>query len=359
MKIYLSILTLFIISACTYDHLEVPPNPHSANSPCLAQSGFPQVDGWKITELSGDLSDAQSLSTIHFLNEQVGYVGDFRQNIFKTTNAGDTWELVSWSSAIGSKVTGFHFINEQQGFALLNGKKLLKTTNAGATWKTIHCDVNGWIKDIYFKDTLNGFAISHKYLGAENKSISLFSKTIDGGATWEVSYAAKPSPIGFGNAPQPHMTFFDDERGLIMGENGLIYRTNDGAVSWTSEQIYDGQLSNLVLQNETPVYFVSNSVLYRKEETTNLWEKTLDYPPLLLHQADGPYGINLSSTDFCFHNDDTFMYKMAFFTTTSNGRRWKMSEEFNIYPSSFSYHFPSANLGYFAYGNKVYLIERE
>jgi hypothetical protein len=82
-----------------------------------------------------------------FINKDIGYLktGD-RNNwsesnlgyVYKTSNGGQTWDLVTMTKKLGSKI---HFLNENLGYLqdLIHhkGESLLITENGGKTWKEI------------------------------------------------------------------------------------------------------------------------------------------------------------------------------------------------------------------------------
>ena len=112
---------------------------------------------------------------IQFINDNIGYAaGD---QILKTTNGGDSWEL---NSNIGAK--SIHFTNADTGWAV--GKyypsSIYNTTNGGSTWN-IQYTRNGFSpKSVYFVNSEIGWVVGGgSMIGGE------ILKTTNGGITWQ------------------------------------------------------------------------------------------------------------------------------------------------------------------------------
>jgi photosystem II stability/assembly factor-like uncharacterized protein len=101
---------------------------------------------------------------------------------------------------------------------------ILKTTNGGKIWNTLHLD-NYIIKDIYFADSLHGWAVGcdttfnhhpRYYYGG------IILETFDGAETWNTIVENLPGSLNAIN--------FKDDVGWAVGDNGLILRTDN----WTT-----------------------------------------------------------------------------------------------------------------------------
>ncbi len=147
-----------------------------------------------------------------YLNEnQVLAAGKF---LYLSNDAGNTWEAMD----IGNTYTLFDIfmLDENTGWISGFDDLLFKTNNGGFTWEVlpINSSIGGFHK-VWFADEMNGYLMS--------KWLSYLFKTTDGGQTWQPT--EKPS-----TSTLTDMYFFDENNGLIFGENGLIAKTETGGL---------------------------------------------------------------------------------------------------------------------------------
>lgn len=141
------------------------------------------------------ISDPHYISNIHFINPQTGFVslvrtqtdGEiYRDMIFKTVDAGNTWQQVYSQQTPGQSlfvypgISNMQFINGQTGFAVASGipSALLKTSNGGQSWDTLPStfitDFES-LADVHFMTEQVGYAAVGQYI----------LKTVNGGQSWE------------------------------------------------------------------------------------------------------------------------------------------------------------------------------
>ncbi|RQO32552.1 hypothetical protein DBR32_02840 [Taibaiella sp. KBW10] len=80
-------------------------------------------------QMPGTMFAGFSLTDVHFISEQNGYVV-YNQRIYKTLNGGQTWSVQATSPA-DMLMMEIEMLDEQTGFA--SGHGLFKTTNGGGT----------------------------------------------------------------------------------------------------------------------------------------------------------------------------------------------------------------------------------
>jgi len=103
--------------------------------------------------------------------------------------------------------------------------KLAKTTNAGDTWEVINTNYQGIIKKVFFVSTTNGFAIAHEKVTGGVKCVIL--KTTDGGLNWTQLYEEQNTVLN-------DLYFTDASYGYCVGNNGKILKTTNGGTSFTN-----------------------------------------------------------------------------------------------------------------------------
>lgn len=209
----------------------------------------------------------ESLKSVYFTDNETGFVGGVNGGIYKTTNAGQSWD--KQTTPVTSSVSGLFFTSSSTGFAVggqnscsgtgcvppggfilrttnggktwtkiytpskplevtsvwfvnsstgycTNGTRILKTNNGGDTWSEYDLgDIGGLLMQVRFADSKNGFAVA---------LFDKIAKTTDGGNTWQVT------------SPQ-----FDEGYYGVASANGTIYvagqkkiiKSTDNGATWT------------------------------------------------------------------------------------------------------------------------------
>lgn len=184
------------------------------------------IDGgqnWYITRDNSNITPADYF-TVYFVNENIGFATREHSNMYKTTDAGETWEEISGTS---QAIFDFHFLDENNGFATGEHGATYKTNDGGSNWEQIFFQ-NGFISGtsmfgIYFQDNNIGYVT-----GMGGRII----KTTDGGNTWtQYSITANFNEI----------QFLDENIGYVnSGRN--FYKTLNGGISWN----YIGSIDSYV-----------------------------------------------------------------------------------------------------------------
>ncbi|MDO9510965.1 MAG: YCF48-related protein [Bacteroidales bacterium] len=129
-----------------------------------------------------------------------------------TLSAEVAWEIVNGPS--WGQIRSIQFFDTQIGIVAL-GPGLYKTNDGGSTWQSLFNDPNGNFEDIFFVNSMSGYAIS---------SSGLLAHTSDGGNTW-VS-------IQTGKANMKCIYFTNIQTGFMAGALGKLFRTNDSGNTW-------------------------------------------------------------------------------------------------------------------------------
>lgn len=207
-------------------------------------------------------------------------VGHFylRMGILKTVDGGVTWLSQKCKACNG----GLFFINENEGYAVSNRDRILSTIDGGIKWETIHYtpvlsdfylrDSNDWKKlkggmtggffqsidkgltweeknsdmhrfaknylnqDMFFVDQNTGWILMQNEFMIGDVYAKKMLYTENNGLTW-TSYEIPMSDI------INSICFSDKNKGYVVGDNGNIYKTNNGGKTW--EKIRSGTLENL------------------------------------------------------------------------------------------------------------------
>ena len=259
------------------------------NSVIYAQPGW-QIQYTISQNYNLNFIETYSNNTLYSLGEHSAYPDTNQFGIFRTTNKGLNWNLISSSNMCYLKT--IQFIDSLTAFAGggfyqfymtedTYGKVILKTTTGGANWFFVFnismtpgylMDVSGisfvnintgWAccKDGAILKTTNG-GINFSYQNTSpyfKKSSISFIDSQTGWVTGDSGYVAKSSNGGTNwNIQQRVVTtnlnciyFINSSEGYICGNNGVILKTINGGINWNTQT--SGVVSNL-----NSIYFVNN-----------------------------------------------------------------------------------------------------
>lgn len=153
---------------------------------------------------------------LQFLSHDTGFVAT-SYGTFKTTDAGQNWNILQSAVSGGSKV---HFVNQDTGMVISGVYDIERTTNGGQTWTTTTLP-NGSLQDFAFVDADTGYVFG---------GIGYWFKTTDAGFTWN----SHPNPGIYGT---PHTMAFKDSIGYatsVSGFNTYFYKSTDYGNTFTS-----------------------------------------------------------------------------------------------------------------------------
>jgi hypothetical protein len=169
-----------------------------------------------------------------FPSPQIGYsigIGRTQNNnadlfdnfLLKTVDSGLTWNKIK---SFPNSLSAIHFLNTDTGFIGTESGVILKTTDGGVTWNETWAASNSLkVNSIQFISEMTGFAVGGSYaVTTTSTSLSgggfsfFVSKTSNGGRSWE-SY----DTIGL---PLYAIYFLNDTTGFVSGSGNLIMKSN-------------------------------------------------------------------------------------------------------------------------------------
>jgi len=159
--------------------------------------------------------------------------------------SGDTPSPPTLAAPVVStfSVTSLHMINELDGWAI-SENTILRTTDGGLTWYNVSpqgVTEFGYGTGNTFLDAMQAWVLVAD--ASDPVGAGLLYRTSDGGLTWTTL------PVPFGNGD---LTFLDENTGWLMLSLGVaagsmavsIYRTGDGGATWTQKYTNDPNLAN-------------------------------------------------------------------------------------------------------------------
>ena len=216
------------------------------------------------------LPDAE-LTDVFFLDPEQGFAVGDRGVIWMTVDGGQSWQ---WTrSPVSCRLESIHFIDSRNGW-IVGGHShpythkstavILRTRDGGKRWSTISGLLLPALKQVYFSDAKTGWVIGN----ASAMFPSGIFRTQDGGRSWSAVagprsggwltghfgwhdrgivaghdgalakiMAARSEPLRTASVGPRHLRrldFSDTRRGWLIGDGGLILRTEDAGEHWNS-----------------------------------------------------------------------------------------------------------------------------
>ncbi len=176
-------------------------------------------------------------------------------------------EAISWTqvpSPTQVLLTAIHMYDENTGWIVGHDAVILRTTDGGQTWDLVHAapQEERPLLDVWFRDRHNGFAIG---------AYGYFLSTSDGGQTWT------SRPIGDDDYHLNVLTAFGTEQLFIGAEAGRVYRSDDGGTHWQAvASPYPGSwFGALALSRNTVLLAGLRGALYRSQDGGANWEQIM------------------------------------------------------------------------------------
>ena len=168
-------------------------------------------------------------SCIYALNENVIFVLSAHDNSFaedyyimKSTDGGNSWDSTFIVNDYRVSLSQISFVNETTGYCFFGGNyelpisHIYKTTNAGTTWNKYTINgTNDSLRSVYFINQNTGFISRSGYSRQ-------YYKTTNGGSIWNTYI----SPVAFSG-----ITFINDNTGWLVHPND-VYRTTNGGINF-------------------------------------------------------------------------------------------------------------------------------
>ncbi len=132
---------------------------------------------------------------------------------------GRNWRVAKSPTEV--TLTAVYFVDARRGFAVGHDAVILMTEDAGETWKQVHAapDEQKPLLAIWFENAEHGIAVG---------AYSSFYRTNDGGKSWQ-AVAEFAGDLHF-NA----LAGGADGKLFLVGESGMILRSEDAGRSWTT-----------------------------------------------------------------------------------------------------------------------------
>lgn len=171
-----------------------------------------------------------SIYSIVIRNSSVVYMSMNSNKVFKSTNLGTNWTLISQPS---TNLNEIYFTDDVTGYGAGNNGNVFKTTNSGVNWFQNFIGSIQPLTSVLFINASTGFAS-----GDEGK----IYKSVDAGQNWTLAV----------NSSQrfKDLSVYGSSQIYACGLSGVSYLSNTGGASWT--QLFQGAGGNI-----TDIYFIN------------------------------------------------------------------------------------------------------
>src|SRR5206468_6703741 len=99
---------------------------------------------------------------------------------------------------------------------------------APSAWEVIPLGTDAEVEDLWFADSLNGWLVG----GGYQIDGGLLGRTRDGGRTWTFSSGLASAEPGVSRFNLLAVRFLDASRGVIAGDGGKVFASDDGGEHW-------------------------------------------------------------------------------------------------------------------------------
>ena len=188
-----------------------------------------------------DVDTKESIRGLCAVDENVIWISGSRGLVAKTTNGGDTWEVLYVPGASMLDFRDIHAFNQNKALIMSSGpgfkSKILKTTDGGKQWEEVHSNTHneGFFNGMDFWNEQSGIMAGDPIDG-----YLYIAVTNDGGASWskvenyfipEIEY----QEFGFA-ASGTHITTFGDSSVWIGtgGKTARIFFSKDMGQHWNA-----------------------------------------------------------------------------------------------------------------------------
>ncbi|MDO9552583.1 YCF48-related protein [Rhodonellum sp.] len=151
-----------------------------------------------------------------------------------------TWRrLGGW----GNKLTGISWVTDEIGF--VSGEQIiLKTIDGGLSWTELEPPTDNKMLAVDFFNQNRGLIVG------ENGQVYL---TTDGGSTWQLKNLATAATL-------KKVKFLNENRAYIVGEKGEVFRSTNGGQNWSKQQVNNTtDLNSLYFVNSDTGYIATSS----------------------------------------------------------------------------------------------------
>ena len=259
---------------------------------------------WK----QNDRGHIKAILSIDFFDESFGIaVGE--EALLKTQDGGKTWVVDEtfndWFDDSDIFLSNIQYLNRNTIYVTGQYGNLVKTKDAGVSWFDIKTNVSGrWVKDCHFFDEMKGIIVGHEVI----------KRTINGGTSWLPINLPDNTTDDFWD-----IHFLNAERGFLAGDNGALYKTSTGGVTWERIPLSTSStLTKINFLNQNVGYVIGNNgKVYRTENGGNSWKD------VSISEATQLWDVKVVSTNDVYVTSPN----EGLFTSKDGGNNWTLDSK--------------------------------
>jgi photosystem II stability/assembly factor-like uncharacterized protein len=199
------------------------------------------------------------------LNKNEIFIG--RNRFFKTSDGGLNFnEYGQGQIDYSSSIKSIHFFDSSTGVILKAGR-IYKTYDGGGNWEEKYAQCT-WSNFIEYTGNILYVAGGRTY---DSYSFGELHKSENQGETW----VKINLPIEIKNWEITAIDFINDDIGFISTFENKIYKTVDGASSWSLVNNFNGSIYDLTFINEQIGYLISGDNIFKTANGGSTW--SIDY----------------------------------------------------------------------------------
>ncbi|MFA5859223.1 MAG: YCF48-related protein [Elusimicrobiota bacterium] len=247
--------------------------------------------GWKVQQSYFNM--IPYLGTMHFIDNNTGFIGGILGAILQTSDGGDSWTRINIPSDV--VVTDLQFLDQNMGY--ITGNKTYRTDDGGNSWKLVRNDGNTVVyKTLFFANSSLG------WIWGENGN----QKTFDGGKTWDSYFPNFRSIYAL-----------NDQTGWMLLSGDLYKYENSGMYySKICENLHAG---GMFFVNSSTGWLTGQYEIYKTTDGGYSWDVYSTTNSMIYNYLQKPYFIN-QSTGFALISVENFS---AIVKTTDSGMFWQ------------------------------------
>jgi M6 family metalloprotease-like protein len=154
------------------------------------------------------------LTAMTMASPTVGWVVASGGVIYRTSNGGDSWTLVTPGTSL--KLNDVFFLDQAKGWIVGDAGTVLQTSDSGQTWFQRSVPDTTTLLGVAFVDSSNGVAVGR---------LGRIMQTTNGGTAWSLRPVNTRSHISA-------VRFAGRDSGWAVGESGSIFKTTNGGAQW-------------------------------------------------------------------------------------------------------------------------------
>lgn len=291
---------------------------------------FRSDDGGKSFAQKVTIDDKTKIGSVDALslavNPQNGnevYLGTASSGIFKTTDAGEKWQVLKVSTSVATKAYALAVdsINTSTVYAaaIVDGRgKILKSTDAGANWEEVYTEPSSGSFVLALAVDPAG---SGKIFGGTSEGQIIFSD--NSGDTWKNMYKAKAAVFKIAiDSMNSNLAYFAVSQGGLIRtrDEGKNFEDLSEKINQSGQQQFGSPMAIAADPNRTNWVFAGTTVgLFRSKNGGDEWEsiKILNGPGNVIR------GIAINSQN---SNEIVYGSAQAFYKSVDGGQSWATTQ---------------------------------